>query len=69
MENNDSCKLQTQEIALIRGELFNDACSIIEQAQASAYHSVNETIIKRNWLLGMRIRHEVLKEQRAEYGE
>lgn len=25
--------------------------------------------IKRNWLLGMRIQYEVLKEQRAEYGE
>ena len=27
------------------------------------------TLIKRNWLLGMRIHKEVLKEQRAEYGE
>ena len=34
-----------------------------------AYQVVNETIIKRNWLLGMRIQHEVLKDQRAEYGE
>ena len=34
-----------------------------------AYHAVNETLIKRNWLLGMRIQHEVLKDQRAEYGE
>ena len=29
----------------------------------------NKTLIKRNWLLGMRIQYEVLKEQRAEYGE
>ena len=29
----------------------------------------NETLIKRNWLLGMRIQHEILKEHRAEYGE
>ena len=29
----------------------------------------NETLIKRNRLLGMRIQHEVLKDQRAEYGE
>ena len=49
--------------------LFGDACSIIEQAQAAAYRSVNETLIKRNWLLGMRIQHEVLKDKRAEYGE
>ena len=49
--------------------LLDDACSIIEQAQAAAYRSVNETLIKRNWLLGMRIQHEVLKDKRAEYGE
>lgn len=51
------------------GQLFSDACTIIEQAQAAAYHAVNEALIKRNWLLGMRIRHEVLKNKRAEYGE
>ena len=49
--------------------LLNDACNIIEQAQSTAYRQVNETLIKRNWLLGMRIRHEVLKDERAEYGE
>ena len=49
--------------------LFKDACTIIEQAQESAYRQVNETLIKRNWLLGMRIQHEVLKDKRAEYGE
>ena len=49
--------------------LYQDACNIIEQAQATAYRAVNETLIKRNWLLGMRIQHEVLKDKRAEYGE
>ncbi len=49
--------------------LVHDACIIIEQAQKVAYLAVNETLIKRNWLLGMRIQHEVLKDQRAEYGE
>jgi predicted nuclease of restriction endonuclease-like (RecB) superfamily len=49
--------------------LIQDVCTIIDQAQATAYRQVNETLIKRNWLLGMRIRHEVLKDKRAEYGE
>lgn len=49
--------------------LIQDACTIIDQAQATAYRQVNETLIKRNWLLGMRIQHEVLKDKRAEYGE
>lgn len=49
--------------------LVHDVCIIIEQAQKSAYLAINDTIIKRNWLLGMRIQHEILKGQRAEYGE
>ena len=49
--------------------LFHDACQIIEQAQAAAYRTVDVTLIKRNWLLGLRIQHEVLKDKRAEYGE
>ena len=49
--------------------LLNDVRAIIEQAQETAYRAVNETLIKRNWLLGMRIQHEVLQDQRAEYGE
>ena len=51
------------------GQLFQDACTIIEQAKAAAYRAVNETLIKRNWLLGMRIRHDILRDKRAEYGE
>lgn len=49
--------------------LLQDASVIIDQAKAAAYRQVNETLIKRNWLLGMRIQHEVLKDKRAEYGE
>ena len=49
--------------------LFQDACIIIDHAQKAAYRQINEILIKRNWLLGMRIQHEVLKAQRAEYGE
>ena len=49
--------------------LFQDACQIIEQAQAAAYRAVDVTLIKRNWLLGLRIQHEVLKDKKAEYGE
>ena len=49
--------------------LYQDACQIIEQAQESAYRQVNETLIKRNWLLDLRIQHEVLNDKRAEYGE
>ena len=70
MANKDIILQQGETSAILsQGELYNDACSIIEQAQVSAYRSVDEIIIKRNWLLGLRIHHEVLKDKRAEYGE
>ena len=49
--------------------LLQDAIGIIESAQHTAYQAVNEVLIKRNWLLGLRINHEVLQCQRADYGE
>lgn len=64
-------KSEINEIDTVQQEhvLFQDACTIIEQAQMLAYRAINEILIKRNWLLGMRIQHEVLKDKRAEYGE
>ena len=64
-ENKNTTILAEQQ----NNVLFQDACQIIGQAQESAYRQVNETLIKRNWLLGLRIQHEVLKDKRAEYGE
>ena len=64
IEKNDQIVAQAAQQSLIQ-----DACIIIDQAQATAYRQVNETLIKRNWLLGMRIQHEVLKDKRAEYGK
>ena len=66
MEENKDIEIKAEQQ---NKELFQDACLIIDQAQTYAYRLVNETLIKRNWLLGMRIQHEVLKRQRAEYGE
>ena len=64
-------KERTQELDMTpqSNMLYHDACLIIEQAKAVAFKAVNDTLIKRNWLLGMRIQHDVLKAQRAEYGE
>lgn len=66
MEENKNITIMAEQQNNV---LFQDACLIIDQAQAYAYRLVNETLIKRNWLLGLRIQHEVLQGQRAEYGE
>lgn len=49
--------------------LYQDACAIIDSAKRYAYKQVDEALVKRNWLLGLRIQHEVLKDKRAEYGK
>ncbi len=64
-EKNKNIVIDGQQETL----LFQDACIIIDEAQAVAYRSVDITLIKRNWLLGLRIQHDVLKDKRAEYGE
>lgn len=69
MAKNEIVNPNTDLQASSVGSLYQDACLIIDQAQQVAYRAINETLIKRNWLLGMRIQHEVLKDQRAEYGE
>lgn len=69
MSDNRSIPKDSRVVMQETGELYQDACTIIEQAQAMAYRAVNEVLIKRNWLLGMRIQREVLKDKRAEYGE
>lgn len=49
--------------------LFNEASGLIEQAQSTAYRQVNETLVRRNWMLGKLIAEEELKgENRATYG-
>lgn len=68
MEQNDTIMPKNSGMTFLHGELYRDSCTIIEQSQESAYRSINETLVKRNWLLGMRIQQEVLKDQRAEYG-
>lgn len=69
MDSPNKTTQQHNGMVLSQEGLLMDSCVIIEQAKHSAYKAVNETLIKRNWLLGMRIQHEVLKGRRAEYGE
>ena len=46
--------LQTKDIVA-------DTSKIIETAQKTAYHAVNQVLVVRNWLLGKQIAEEELK--------
>lgn len=49
--------------------LLVQAAQLIEQARKTAYRQINETLVRRNWLLGKLIAEEELKgENRAKYG-
>lgn len=53
----------------ISDNIVSDMQSVIETAQGQALQSVNESLVKRNWLIGCRIVEEELKGgERAEYG-
>ena len=50
-------------------DLFQRASSIVENARFEAYHYINETQVRRNWMLGKLIaEEELLGEERAACG-
>lgn len=50
-------------------DILQDTCTIIDNAKAVAYTSVNAVLVERNWLIGKRIAEEEMKgEKRAQYG-
>lgn len=55
--------------ASVSANIFQRASSIVENARSEAYSYINETLVRRNWLLGKLIaEEELLGEERATYG-
>ena len=50
-------------------QLLGDLRQMIEAARARVVETANSVLTMLHWHVGMRIRREVLKEARAEYGE
>ena len=49
--------------------LYKRAAEVIDSARTTAYRQINETLVRRNWMLGKMIAEEELKgEDRAKYG-
>jgi len=49
--------------------LFSDVSRLIEEARQSVAQAVNTTLSLLYWKIGKRIKNEVLKNKRAEYGK
>ena len=60
-----------QELTDIKVEeqLFSDVCSIIEGTRNRIATYLNTEVCMTNWYVGKRIKEDVLKNQRAEYGQ
>ncbi|HOG20569.1 MAG TPA: hypothetical protein PKW37_09035 [Salinivirgaceae bacterium] len=56
------------EIGKHTPELYSDVCRIIEETRASLATTANAEVCLMNWQIGLRIKNEILKDQRAEYG-
>ncbi len=49
--------------------LFKDLRELIIEARQDVTRSVNSALVMLYWRVGQRIRQDILKEKRAEYGE
>lgn len=60
-----------QKLTDIKAEeqLFSDVCSIIEGTRNRIATYLNTEVCMTNWYVGKRIKEDVLKNQRAEYGK
>jgi hypothetical protein len=50
-------------------DLFRDLRSLIIEARQDVARSVNSALVLLYWRVGQRIRKDILKEKRADYGE
>lgn len=57
------------EPALASGALLSELRGLIESARQHVAQTANATLTMLYWQVGQRIRREVLKNERAEYGE
>lgn len=59
----------TSRPAILPAKLLRDVRSLIAEARSDVARSVNSTLVALYWNVGHRIRQDVLREKRAEYGE
>ncbi len=59
----------SKEVATQETNLFNDVCNIIENSQKKVACKVNKELTIMYWNIGSLINIEVLKNERATYGE
>jgi hypothetical protein len=54
---------------VLPGRLLDDVRDLIRQAREATAQAVNSALVLLYWEVGRRIRQDILREQRAGYGE
>ncbi len=62
-------ELTTGASELIRADLVDELRDLIQETRSSVAQSVNSALVHLYWEVGTRIRSEILKNQRADYGK
>lgn len=62
-------KVPAKKSVILSSDLLNDLRSLIAETRQSVAQSVNSALVHLYWKVGIRIRRDILKEKRAEYGK
>ncbi len=54
---------------IVSNKLFKEISQLIESTKAQVAQKVNSSLVLLYWKIGRQINHEILAEQRAEYGK
>ncbi|MCE7058118.1 PDDEXK nuclease domain-containing protein [Algoriphagus sp. AGSA1] len=58
-----------ENLEIYSPELYSDVCQLIDGTRSRLASVVNEEVCLMNWLIGKRIKEDVLYSKRAEYGK
>ena len=56
-------------VSVVPADLLTDVRALIEQARDATARAVNSALVLVYWSIGDRIRRDILKNKRADYGE
>jgi predicted nuclease of restriction endonuclease-like (RecB) superfamily len=58
-----------KRVELIAANLFNDVCQLIQNSRENVARVANSELVFVYWKIGKRIKTDILKDRRAEYGK
>ena len=60
---------KTQSTAVVSDDLVDELRKLIQQTRSGVAQTVNSALVQMSWQIGTRVRTEILKNERADYGK